>query len=76
MPKFGQVIFKNKAWKLMWTGHHGGKVPKEIQIEMLNKAFIDYAYMYPHNGQIVYDWPERIPDYIKEKVRAAFHKSR
>jgi hypothetical protein len=76
MPEFGQVIFKNKTWKLSWTGHHGSKVPHEIRIESLNKAFVDYALMYKHNGQIVYDWPERIPTYIKEKVSIAFYKGR
>lgn len=76
MPEFGQVIFKNKSWKLSWTGSYRAKEPREIRVEMLNKAFIDYAIMYPHNGRVAYDHPEQIPDYIKEKVVAAFHKAR
>lgn len=75
MANFGDVVFKNKSWKLSWTGHHGNKAPTEMRIEMLNKSFIDYAFMYPHNGKIVYDWPESIPVYIKEKVSAAFRKN-
>jgi len=76
MPKFGDVIFKNKTWKLSWTGHHGATVPREIRIDQLNSGFIDYAMMYPHNGNVVYNYPESIPDYIKTKVKSTFHKGR
>ena len=76
MPEFNQLIFKNKSWKLSWTGGYKSKSPTEIRVEALNKAFVDYAIMYPHNGKIAYDFPERIPDYIKDKVKATFYKGR
>jgi len=75
MPKFDEVILKNKSWKLSWTGHHGAQVPHEIRIEH-SGGFIDYATMYAHNGQVVYNNPTAIPIYIKAKVKATFHKGR
>ena len=75
IPNFGDVIFKNKSWKLSWTGHYSHKTPTEIRIEARNKSFIDYAMMYS-DGRVVYDYPESVPDYIKEKVKAALYKSR
>jgi len=34
----------------------------------------DYPLKYEHNGQIVYDSPERLPKYIKERVRKYYDK--
>lgn len=63
-------IFRSDSWLITWydSRHH------QIRVEKLNKAFIDYAIRYPHNGKIAYDWPESVPTYIKAKVKAAFDK--
>lgn len=65
-----EKIFRNAAWLITWDSSRH----TQIRVEALNKAFIDYAIRYPHNGKIAYDWPERVPAYIKAKVKAAFDR--
>jgi hypothetical protein len=58
-----KILWKSKNSK--WT------------IEETNKGYMmisdgwscDYPLRYPHNGQIVYDYPERIPSYVKKQVK-------
>ncbi len=77
-PEFNEVIYKNKTWKVSWTGNHGAKTPTEIRIEKLTAPCpscggIDYFIMIDGKlaGNHASGW---IPDYIKEKAIAAFKK--
>lgn len=63
-------IFKNKQWVLTWAANR----KHSIEIASRTQPILEFAMRYPHNGKIVYDYPEQIPEYIKEKVRIAFKK--
>lgn len=62
----------NKKWKINKVIH-----PRtyRVRVEITDDWFIsELPIYYDHNGQIVYDYPERIPKYIREKAESIIHK--
>lgn len=39
-----------------------------IRVEITDGWFCEYPIYYEHNGGIAYDYPERLPKYVKEKA--------
>ena len=66
-----KYIFRDKTWAISWANDRH----TEQRVERWRTGFIDYALRYPHNGNVVYDYPEMIPTYIKKKVRTFFARA-
>lgn len=66
-----EQLWSGNGWTLKKYKNRKGTV--SISVE--NKSgFIDYPIYYDHNGQIAYDYPERIPAAIKKKVDQFYKK--
>jgi len=64
MAETKNTIFRNKSWHVYIGDYHGGRA---VVVESQTHAFVDYPIMY-RDGTLAWDFPERIPDYIKKVV--------
>jgi hypothetical protein len=69
-----KLVFKNKTWQVTWASANEIRVEK-ITLPIAAHGVSDYAIRYS-NGKIAYNHPSWVPDYIKEKVKSAFERSK
>ncbi len=72
----GRTIFRNKQWHVYlrdveYKELMGTVTVQRLAVESRTRAFVDWPIKYP-DGRIAYDFPERVPEYIKKKVGAYF----
>lgn len=67
----GPVVVWVKTWKLTWNPVRPNTIYVDDEGKHSLRSWSDSALRYD-DGRIAYDFPERVPQYVKNKVRSMF----
>lgn len=68
------IMFDNGIWRVSaYRSLVDGKL--SLKVESLKTGFVDWPFRYD-DGHVVYDFPERLPTYIRRTVNSIFNPSR
>lgn len=61
-----EPVWSGSGWAIKKYKNRGGTM--SLSVENTKTGFIDYPIYYDHNGKIAYDYPEKVPQPIKDKI--------
>lgn len=62
----------NNKWQISKYRHHTGRV----KVLVTDGYFCDYPILYDETETVAYDYPERVPQYVREQVKRIMLKMR
>jgi hypothetical protein len=64
---------KSGRWTLYVT-HNPNTGNLVVEVENPSHTYRDFPIMYSHSGKVAYDYPERIPETVKNDVQRLFER--
>jgi hypothetical protein len=66
------TTFKSGRWILRISRTRGNQLC--VDLEYPDRLRSDRSIYYPFNGRVAYDWPERIPQSVKDHVKRIYSR--